>query len=54
MKKILRKFSFILPIPSTCYPDDSAGTVASELWWTNLEFSFVTIVIPPWFSTLTG
>jgi hypothetical protein len=29
----------------------TAGRIARELWWTNLEFSSVDI-IPPWFSTV--
>jgi hypothetical protein len=31
--------------------DDCAGIIASELWWTNQEFSPV-IVIQPWLSIL--
>jgi hypothetical protein len=33
-------------------PDDSACRFTRELWWTNQEFSFVDIIIPPWFSML--
>jgi hypothetical protein len=32
-------------------PDDSAGRIDRELWWTNQELPFVDI-IPPWFSML--
>jgi hypothetical protein len=37
---------------SCLLPDDCAGRIARELWWMSQEFSFVDIIIPPWFSML--
>jgi hypothetical protein len=42
--------NFLLPFP-LFLPDDSAGMIARELWWTNQEFSSVDI-IPSWFLML--
>jgi hypothetical protein len=36
-----------IPIPSACYQ-----MIARELWWTNQEFSYVNIIIPPCISML--
>jgi hypothetical protein len=53
-KSLASKFKakFIIPFAcSSCLlPDDSAGRIARELWWTN-QFSSVNF-IPPWFSML--
>jgi quinol-cytochrome oxidoreductase complex cytochrome b subunit len=49
VKEMLRKAKFIifwLFIPALLL-DDTAGSIARELWWTN-QFSPVDI-IPPWF-----
>jgi hypothetical protein len=47
--KLVRKVKFIIPLAcSSCLlPDDSAGRIYRELWWTNKEFSSVDIT-PPW------
>jgi hypothetical protein len=51
MSKILREAEFIILFAPSSYmlPDDSAGGIARERWWTNQEFSYDNI-IPPWFS----
>jgi hypothetical protein len=51
--KILPKTIFIIPFArSSCLlPDDSAGRIGRELWYTYPEFSSVDI-IPPWLSML--
>jgi hypothetical protein len=33
-------------------PDDSAGRIERELWWTIQEFCLAGIIILPWFSML--
>jgi hypothetical protein len=37
---------------SSLLPDDSAGRITRELWWTNQEISSVNIIIQPQYSTL--
>jgi hypothetical protein len=52
-QKRLLKAKFIIPFAcfSCLLPDDSAGRIARELWWTIQEF-FSVDIIPPWFSIL--
>jgi hypothetical protein len=44
----------LTPFTRSAYllPDDSAGRIARELWWTSQEFSSASIIISLWFSML--
>jgi hypothetical protein len=54
MNKNTSQGQILIPLAySSCLlPDDSAGRIARELWWTNQEFSSANIIILPWFCTL--
>jgi hypothetical protein len=54
--KILHKAKILIRFAHSSWllPDDSAGSFARELWWTNQEFSSNSVVIPPWLSMSPG
>jgi hypothetical protein len=50
-QKYFARLNSISLARSSCFlPDGSADVIARELWWMNQEFSYVDIIIPPWFS----
>jgi hypothetical protein len=52
MNKNTLQGQIVIPLAHFFYllPDDTAGSIAKELWWTNKEFSSAIIIIPPWLS----
>jgi hypothetical protein len=49
MNQSILEGQILIPFTHSSFllPDDSDGTDARELWWTNQEFSPASITIPP-------
>jgi hypothetical protein len=49
MNQSILEGQILIPFTHSSFllPDDSNGTDARELWWTNQEFSPASITIPP-------